>query len=124
MLLVGCVWGGLLLLMHCATGEVYSARNVVTSELVAIKVERVDSNKQVLKLEVAVLKKLQSECPLSCPSVSDPFQPPTALTQSPSSRVGGTTNTTKWLWNCLVITSPNCEEANLMWERALSPFTN
>jgi len=47
-----------------AFGEVYSARNVVTSELVAIKVERVDSTKQVLKLEVAVLKKLQSAaCP-------------------------------------------------------------
>lgn len=43
------------------TGEVYSARNVVTSELVAIKVERVDSTKQVLKLEVAVLKKLQGK---------------------------------------------------------------
>ncbi len=34
-------------------------RNVVTNEDVAIKVERVDSKKQVLKLEVAVLKKLQ-----------------------------------------------------------------
>lgn len=45
-----------------AFGEIYSGRNVVTSELVAIKVERVDSKKQVLKLEVAVLKKLQS-CP-------------------------------------------------------------
>jgi len=40
-------------------GEIYSGRNVVTSEHVAIKVERVDSKKQVLKLEVAVLKKLQ-----------------------------------------------------------------
>eukprot|EP01096_Ripella_sp_DP13-Kostka_P018283 TRINITY_DN9848_c0_g1_i1.p1 TRINITY_DN9848_c0_g1~~TRINITY_DN9848_c0_g1_i1.p1 ORF type:complete len:827 (+),score=356.27 TRINITY_DN9848_c0_g1_i1:189-2669(+) len=47
-----------------AFGEIYSGRNVVTSELVAIKVERVDSKKQVLKLEVAVLKKLQSAgCP-------------------------------------------------------------
>lgn len=43
-----------------AFGEIYSGRNVVTSELVAIKVERVDSKKQVLKLEVAVLKKLQT----------------------------------------------------------------
>ena len=32
---------------------------MVTNEDVAIKVERVDSKKQVLKLEVAVLKKLQ-----------------------------------------------------------------
>jgi tau tubulin kinase len=40
-------------------GEIYSARNIATSELVAIKVERADSKKQVLKLEVAVLKKLQ-----------------------------------------------------------------
>jgi tau tubulin kinase len=32
---------------------------VVTNEDVAIKVEKVDSKKQVLKLEVAVLKKLQ-----------------------------------------------------------------
>eukprot|EP01104_Vermistella_antarctica_P015649 TRINITY_DN5186_c1_g2_i1.p1 TRINITY_DN5186_c1_g2~~TRINITY_DN5186_c1_g2_i1.p1 ORF type:complete len:848 (-),score=214.51 TRINITY_DN5186_c1_g2_i1:44-2587(-) len=45
-----------------AFGEIYSARNVVTGALVAIKVERVDSKKQVLKLEVAVLKKLQA-CP-------------------------------------------------------------
>eukprot|EP01113_Clastostelium_recurvatum_P020157 TRINITY_DN2395_c0_g1_i1.p1 TRINITY_DN2395_c0_g1~~TRINITY_DN2395_c0_g1_i1.p1 ORF type:complete len:527 (-),score=92.01 TRINITY_DN2395_c0_g1_i1:158-1738(-) len=42
-----------------AFGEIYSAKNVVSGELVAFKVERVDSKKQVLKLEVAVLKKLQ-----------------------------------------------------------------
>jgi len=42
-----------------AFGEIYQAKNIVTSEMVAIKVERVDSKKQVLKLEVAVLKKLQ-----------------------------------------------------------------
>ena len=41
------------------TGEIFSGRNILTSESVAIKVERVDSEKQVLKLEVAVLKKLQ-----------------------------------------------------------------
>jgi tau tubulin kinase len=41
-------------------GEIYSGRDVNTNKLVAIKVERVDSKKQVLKLEVAVLKKLQS----------------------------------------------------------------
>eukprot|EP00009_Paramoeba_aestuarina_P004441 CAMPEP_0201515182 /NCGR_PEP_ID=MMETSP0161_2-20130828/6822_1 /ASSEMBLY_ACC=CAM_ASM_000251 /TAXON_ID=180227 /ORGANISM="Neoparamoeba aestuarina, Strain SoJaBio B1-5/56/2" /LENGTH=820 /DNA_ID=CAMNT_0047911943 /DNA_START=79 /DNA_END=2541 /DNA_ORIENTATION=+ len=43
-----------------AFGEIFSGRNILTSESVAIKVERVDSEKQVLKLEVAVLKKLQS----------------------------------------------------------------
>lgn len=32
---------------------------MVTSQPVAIKVERADSKKQVLKLEVAVLKKIQ-----------------------------------------------------------------
>jgi predicted Ser/Thr protein kinase len=41
-------------------GEIYSGRDINTNKLVAIKVERVDSKKQVLKLEVAVLKKLQS----------------------------------------------------------------
>ena len=51
----------MLTFFFCFLGEVYSARNVVTSELVAIKVERVDSTKQVLKLEVAVLKKLQGK---------------------------------------------------------------
>ncbi len=42
------------------SGEIYSGRDINTNKLVAIKVERVDSKKQVLKLEVAVLKKLQS----------------------------------------------------------------
>jgi len=41
-------------------GEIYSGRDINSNKLVAIKVERVDSKKQVLKLEVAVLKKLQS----------------------------------------------------------------
>jgi predicted Ser/Thr protein kinase len=49
-------------------GEIYSGRNVVTSEHVAIKVERVDSKKQVLKLEVAVLKKLQGKLTTTLPS--------------------------------------------------------
>eukprot|EP01114_Cavostelium_apophysatum_P015227 TRINITY_DN4106_c0_g1_i2.p1 TRINITY_DN4106_c0_g1~~TRINITY_DN4106_c0_g1_i2.p1 ORF type:complete len:567 (-),score=148.48 TRINITY_DN4106_c0_g1_i2:93-1793(-) len=42
-----------------AFGEIYQAKNILTNEMVAIKVERVDSKKQVLKMEVAVLKKLQ-----------------------------------------------------------------
>jgi hypothetical protein len=41
------------------TGEIYVGKNVVTSQPVAIKVERADTKKQVLKLEVAVLKKIQ-----------------------------------------------------------------
>lgn len=48
-----------------AFGEIHQAINVATSEMVAIKMERVDSKKQVLKLEVAVLKKLQ-DCPHVC----------------------------------------------------------
>jgi tau tubulin kinase len=46
-------------------GEIYQAKNIITGENVAIKVERVDSKKQVLKLEVAVLKKLQ-DCHYVC----------------------------------------------------------
>ena len=42
-----------------AFGEIYQGRNVVNGEEIAVKVERIDSKKQVLKLEVAVLKKLQ-----------------------------------------------------------------
>eukprot|EP00026_Physarum_polycephalum_P007482 Phypoly_transcript_07544.p1 GENE.Phypoly_transcript_07544~~Phypoly_transcript_07544.p1 ORF type:complete len:475 (+),score=79.62 Phypoly_transcript_07544:105-1529(+) len=48
-----------------AFGEIFSGKNVITNEMVAIKVERVDNKKQVLKLEVAVLKKLQA-CPFVC----------------------------------------------------------
>lgn len=48
-----------------AFGEIFSGKNVITNEMVAIKVERVDNKKQVLKLEVAVLKKLQA-CPYVC----------------------------------------------------------
>eukprot|EP01126_Amoeba_proteus_P033111 TRINITY_DN3241_c0_g1_i8.p1 TRINITY_DN3241_c0_g1~~TRINITY_DN3241_c0_g1_i8.p1 ORF type:complete len:403 (-),score=80.37 TRINITY_DN3241_c0_g1_i8:36-1148(-) len=48
-----------------AFGVIVAARDVVTHELVAMKLEVVDSNKQALKLEVATLKKMQS-----CPYVS------------------------------------------------------
>ena len=44
-----------------AFGEIYSAVNVITLQSVAIKFELVDSKKQVLKIEVAVLRKLQSK---------------------------------------------------------------
>jgi len=48
-----------------AFGEIYQSKNVLTGEDVALKIEKVDTKKQVLKLEVAVLKKLQ-ECPYVC----------------------------------------------------------
>jgi len=48
-----------------AFGEIYSGYDVITKEQVAVKFERVDSRKQVLKLEMAVLKKLQA-CPHVC----------------------------------------------------------
>lgn len=41
------------------SGEIYQSTNLVTNENVAIKVEKCESKKQVLKLEVSVLKKLQ-----------------------------------------------------------------
>lgn len=66
--LVKCRWKVLRKIGQGAFGEIYSARNVVTSELVAIKVEAVNSKKQVLKLEVTVLKKLKSA---GCPYVVD-----------------------------------------------------
>lgn len=43
-------------------GVIVAARNVETQELAAIKLEAVDPTKQVLKLEVSTLKKLQSMC--------------------------------------------------------------
>ncbi|PRP82100.1 hypothetical protein PROFUN_03790 [Planoprotostelium fungivorum] len=48
-----------------AFGEIYQAKNTQSGDDVALKVEKVDIKKQVLKLEVAVLKKLQ-ECPHVC----------------------------------------------------------
>jgi hypothetical protein len=41
-------------------GVIVAARNIETQELAAIKLEPVDPTKQVLKLEVSTLKKLQS----------------------------------------------------------------
>jgi len=41
-----------------AFGETYQAKNIITGENVAIKIEKIDTKKQVLKLEVAVLKKI------------------------------------------------------------------
>ncbi|XP_055343316.1 LOW QUALITY PROTEIN: tau-tubulin kinase 2-like [Paramacrobiotus metropolitanus] len=42
-------------------GEIYSAMDLVSKEVVAIKIESVQQAKQVLKMEVAVLKKLQGK---------------------------------------------------------------
>eukprot|EP00658_Telonema_sp_P-2_P082968 TRINITY_DN886_c0_g1_i2.p1 TRINITY_DN886_c0_g1~~TRINITY_DN886_c0_g1_i2.p1 ORF type:complete len:549 (-),score=126.15 TRINITY_DN886_c0_g1_i2:403-2049(-) len=48
-----------------AFGEIFSADDLELNCQVGIKVERVDSKKRVLKIEVAVLKKLQP-CPFVC----------------------------------------------------------
>ena len=45
-----------------AFGEIYAAIDLHTSEEVAIKVEKLNDKRLVLKLEVIALKKLQS-CP-------------------------------------------------------------
>lgn len=42
-------------------GEIYEATDLVTRELVAMKLESAQQAKQVLKMEVAVLKKLQGK---------------------------------------------------------------
>lgn len=42
-------------------GEIYEALDLLTKENVALKVESAQQPKQVLKMEVAVLKKLQGE---------------------------------------------------------------
>lgn len=44
-------------------GEIYEALDLLTRENVALKVESAQQPKQVLKMEVAVLKKLQGETP-------------------------------------------------------------
>ena len=42
-----------------AIGEIYQGHDTVTQEMVALKLESANTSKQVLKMEVAVLKKLQ-----------------------------------------------------------------
>lgn len=52
-----------LLVFGWILGEIYCAFDLVTKDSVALKVESVNQSKQVLKMEVAVLKKLQgNEC--------------------------------------------------------------
>lgn len=50
-------------------GEIYAALDLVSKDSVALKVESVNQSKQVLKMEVAVLKKLQG-CSHVCKFVS------------------------------------------------------
>ena len=47
-------------------GEIYEGLDQVTKELVALKLESAKQPKQVLKMEVAVLKKLQGRFYDSC----------------------------------------------------------
>lgn len=49
-------------------GEIYGAYDLVTKDSVALKVESVNQSKQVLKMEVAVLKKLQGNKSVFYPS--------------------------------------------------------
>ena len=42
-------------------GDIYEGIDMVTKEAVALKLESAEQPKQVLKMEVAVLKKLQGE---------------------------------------------------------------
>lgn len=48
-----------------AFGEIFQAEDLETSVHVAVKTEKLDSKKRVLKIEVAVLRKLQA-CPFVC----------------------------------------------------------
>jgi tau tubulin kinase len=47
-------------------GEIYEGLDLVTKEQVALKVESARQPKQVLKMEVAVLKKLQGKIRCLC----------------------------------------------------------
>lgn len=49
-------------------GEIYEGQDLVTKELIALKVESARQPKQVLKMEVAVLKKLQGKYSIRVPS--------------------------------------------------------
>lgn len=48
-------------------GEIYDALDLLTRENVALKVESAQQPKQVLKMEVAVLKKLQGKAVFNIP---------------------------------------------------------
>jgi len=50
-----------LLCVFYSLGEIYQGHDTVTHEMVALKLESANTSKQVLKMEVAVLKKLQGK---------------------------------------------------------------
>lgn len=52
-----------------AFGEIFNGTDTTTQDPVAVKLERWDNKKAVLKMEVAVLKKLQ-HCQYACRYVS------------------------------------------------------
>ena len=54
-----------------AFGEIYNGTDTSTLDPIAVKLERWDNKKAVLKMEVAVLKKLQ-HCQYACRYVSAP----------------------------------------------------
>ena len=54
-----------------AFGEIFSGHDQTTLDPIAVKLERWDNKKAVLKMEVAVLKKLQ-HCQYACRYVSAP----------------------------------------------------
>uniref|UniRef100_A0A452I7E6 Protein kinase domain-containing protein n=1 Tax=Gopherus agassizii TaxID=38772 RepID=A0A452I7E6_9SAUR len=56
-------------------GEIYDALDLLTRENVALKVESAQQPKQVLKMEVAVLKKLQAGVHLPHAQSSEGFSP-------------------------------------------------
>jgi len=65
-----------------AFGEIYNGTDTTTHDPVAVKLERWDNKKAVLKMEVAVLKKLQ-HCQYACRYVSATPVPPQAPEQPP-----------------------------------------
>lgn len=54
-------WLGVRFVLDWDAGEIFRGVDVLSQDLVAIKTEKVNSKKQVLKLEVAVIKKLQGQ---------------------------------------------------------------
>lgn len=53
-------------------GEIYEVYDIITRENAAAKLESATQPKQVLKMEVAVLRRLQGETYLGCKSTTEP----------------------------------------------------
>ena len=53
------IYGFKLYVCFISLGEIYKAHDTNTNQMVAIKLESATTTKQVLKMEVAVIKKLQ-----------------------------------------------------------------